>query len=111
MGDTTGGTTGNAMIMRFLRRLGGRGGDAEGGGEVAGSETYEGFEILARPMREGGQWRLAGSIRRPGDETGPSHDFVRADIMADREECVRMTLLKGRQLVDEQGERLLRARE
>lgn len=95
------------MILRFLRRRSG-GGDASGGpGEIAGRETYEGLEILARPVREGGQWRLAGTVRRPGDETGPQHDFVRADIMADRDECVRMSLLKGRQLIDERGEGLL----
>lgn len=94
------------MIMRFLRRGGGK--QPDGPGEIAARETYEGFEVLARPIREGGQWRLAGSIRRPDDETGPSYDFVRADIMADRDECVRMSLLKGRQLVDERGELLLR---
>lgn len=94
------------MILRFLRRRGG--GDEPGGpGEIAGRETYEGLEVLARPIREGDQWRLAGTVRRPGDETGPSHDFVRADTMADRDECVRMSLLKGRQLIDERGERLL----
>ena len=96
------------MIMRFFRRRGESGGDADGPGEVAGRETYQGFEILACPVREGGQWRLAGRIRRPGDEEGPRHDFVRADTMADRDDCVRMCLLKGRQLVDERGDRLLR---
>ena len=98
------------MILRFLR--GDRGKRTQGGpAEIADRETYQGFEVLARPIREEGQWRLAGSIRRPGDEDGPRHDFVRADTMADHDECVRMSLLKGRQLVDEQGERLLRSRE
>lgn len=93
------------MILRFLRR-GGSG--REGGpGEVAEREAYQGFVVLARPIREQGQWRLAGSICREGDEDGARHDFVRADVMADREECIRMSLLKGRQLVDEQGDRLL----
>lgn len=95
--------------MRFLRRGGGK--QPGGPGEIAGRETYEGFEVLARPIREGGQWRLAGSIRRPDDESGPSHDFVRADTMADHDECVRMSLMKGRQLVDERGDRLLRTEE
>jgi hypothetical protein len=94
------------MILRFLRRGGGR---REGRpAEVAERETYQGFVVLARPIREQGQWRLAGSICREGDEEGARHDFVRADTMADREECIRMSLLKGRQLVDEQGDRLLR---
>ena len=97
------------MIMRFLRRNRKGGGSDEA--EVAATEKYEGYEILARPIRDAGQWRLAGTIRRPGDESGPSHDYVRADTMADHDECVRMSLLKGRQLVDEQGERLLQGSE
>lgn len=96
------------MILRYLRRRrrGNRGAAAPG--EVAARETYQGLELLACPVREGGAWRVAGTVRRPGDEDGPRHDFVRADTMADRDEATRMALLKARQLVDEQGEGLLR---
>lgn len=96
------------MILRYLRRRrrgGGR--SAAVPGEVTEREIYQGLELLARPVREGGAWRVAGTIRRAGDEQGPGHDFVRADTMADRDEASRMSLLKARQLVDEQGEGLL----
>lgn len=95
------------MILRYLRRRrrGNRG--AATPGAVAARETYEGLELLACPVHEAGAWRVAGTIRRPGDEDGPRYDFVRADTMADRDEATRMSLLKARQLVDEQGEGLL----
>lgn len=95
------------MILRYLRRRRRGRGSAAGPGEVTEREVYQGLELLARPMREGGAWRVAGSIRRAGDDQGPSYDFVRADTMAERDEATRMSLLKARQLVDEQGERLL----
>jgi len=93
------------MILRFLRRhSGGRRGDTA---EAAAQERYAGYEIVARPLRSGGAWQVAGSIRRAGDDSGQSHDFVRADTLATRDEAAQMTLLKGRQLIDERGERLL----
>jgi len=98
------------MIWRLLR---GRSAHNDGDqlGSVAAREHYHGYELLARPMREGGQWRLAGTVCRPGDEdAGTGYDFVRADTMADEDECARMCLVKARQLVDEQGERLFASR-
>lgn len=95
------------MILRYLRRRRRASDSPAGPGEVAEREIYQGLELLARPVQEGGTWRVAGTIRRPGDEQGPGHDFVRADTMADRDEATRMSLLKARQLVDEQGEGLL----
>ena len=94
------------MVREFLRRLtGGRiGSDSN---EPAARETYEGLEVLARPISEGQAWRVAGRVQRVGDDEGPGHDFVRADTTADYEEAVRMSLLKARQLVDEKGERLI----
>ncbi len=94
------------MIWRLFR---GRSANDEGDrlGPIAAREHYNGYELLARPIREGGQWRLAGTVCRSGDEAaGTGYDFVRADTMADHDDCVRMCLVKGRQLVDEQGERL-----
>lgn len=96
------------MLRRLLERLGGGGERAAATpGEPAQQELYEGFELIARPVREGGVWRVAGSIRREGGSDGPSHDFVRADTMASHDEAVQMSLLKARQIVDEKGERLL----
>lgn len=92
------------MVRQFLRKLTGRGGD-DGPAE---RETYEGYEILAWPRREGSLWRVAGRIQRVGEDAGPGYDFVRADTVGQHDEAVNLSLVKGRQLVDEQGERLLR---
>lgn len=86
------------IIDRIRGLLGGRGPD-----EIAERETYEGFELQARPRREGGNWRVGGRICRPDDPDGPRHDFIRVDTMTSHEEAVRMSLIKARQIVDERG--------
>lgn len=95
------------MVFEFLRRLAGGQVD-DGSGAPAARETYEGLEVLAWPVAEGNVWRVAGRVQRIGNDEGPGHEFVRADTMAGHDEAVRMSLLKGRQLIDEQGERLLK---
>lgn len=96
------------MLSRLLGRLFGSGGEAAAHpGEAAEAEQYQGFDLVARPVQEGSAWRVAGSIRRAGDEEGPSHDFVRADTLQSHEEAVRMSLLKARQIVDERGDAVL----
>lgn len=92
------------MVLRFLRGLAGGAGKSD---ETAARETYEGLEILARPIAEGPVWRVAGRIQRIGDDDGAGHEFIRADTMASRDDAVRMSLTKAQQLIDEQGERLL----
>lgn len=94
----------------FEKLLGKRGkkeaGDATTPGEIAERERYGDLELLARPIREGNVWRIAGSVCRGEGDTAEQQDFIRADTTADHEEAVRMCLLKGRQLVDDRGESL-----
>jgi len=90
------------MLQRFLslfRSTAGRDEPAE----AAATERYEGFELQARPRREGSLWRVAGRIRRPDDTEGPYHDFIRVDTTNSRDEAVQLSLTKARQIVDERG--------
>ncbi len=92
----------------MLKKIfGGRRSNAASGplqpGETAAQERYEGYELLARPIREGNVWRVAGTVRSGEGESAEDQDFVRADTMADHDEAVQMSLLKARQLVDERG--------
>lgn len=93
------------MFRRILNALRGRG--AEGPAEIAEREQYQGYELQARPIREGGYWRVAGRICRSGDPDGPYHEFIRVDTIASHEEVVQLCLTKARQIVDERGERVI----
>ncbi len=94
--------------MSFLKKLFGLGGES-GGPEIAAGPTAEhkGFTIRATPYKEGGQYQLCGVIEKAApDGTMRSHRFVRADRFPDAQTAGEMALIKGRQIIDYEGERL-----
>jgi hypothetical protein len=91
--------------MSFLKRLFG---GSSGPGETASGKTLEhnGFLIRATPFKAEGQFQTAGVVTKEIDGVMKEHKFIRADRFASLEDATDMALRKGRQLVDEQGERL-----
>ena len=96
--------------MSFWTRLFGSGTPAETGPAKPTAEIeHGGFTIRAEPYRaEGGQFQTAGTVVKIVDGETREHRFVRADRFAGLEDATQFSLAKGRQLVDEQGERLFR---
>ncbi|WP_274628103.1 HlyU family transcriptional regulator [Arvimicrobium flavum] len=98
--------------MSFLKRLFGLGGDAsegEGastGGKVAKEVEHKGFVVRATPFKEGGQFQTCGTVSKEVGGVVKEHRFVRADRFAGLEDAVEVSIRKGIQLIDEQGERL-----
>ncbi len=93
--------------MSFLKRLFGGGGEPEKSEpKVAGEVEHKGFIIRATPFKEGGQYQTCGVVVREIDGAVKEHRFIRADRFASLDDAVSVALSKGRQLVDEQGERL-----
>ena len=92
--------------MSFLKKL--FGGGSDGGGEAAAAKTveYKGFIIEARPYKEGGQFQLAGVITKEIDGERKEHKFVRADRFAGQDEAAEFALSKGRQIIDERGDKV-----
>lgn len=90
--------------MSFLRKLFGGGADkgAEAPG-VDGEEEFEGYLITARLMRSGGEYQIAGTIEKEIGGERKVHEFVRADKFTNKDDCVAVTLSKGRQIIREQG--------
>ncbi|AUX76348.1 HlyU family transcriptional regulator [Sinorhizobium fredii] len=67
------------------------------------TETYADCLIRATPMREGAQFRLAGSIEKTMPEGGTKvRNFIRADLFTSEQDAIDSALRKGRQIVDEQ---------
>lgn len=63
-------------------------------------ERYEGFLIHPEPVSEGGRWRVAARIEKDGRE----HRMIRADSFENEDTAVEAAILKGKRLIDEQGE-------
>ncbi len=95
--------------MSFWKSLFG-GGDgtpaAAAGPKTAKSVEHNGFRIEAQPYPEGGQFQLAGTISKEIDGVRREHRYVRADRFASMEDAADYAILKGRQIVDQQGERI-----
>ena len=67
---------------------------------------HQGYTILATPYAEAGQFQVAGTISRTVDGVVREHKFVRADRFATRDEAAEFALMKGRQIIDQQGDRI-----
>lgn len=85
-----------------------------GGGKSEGKSTvdtadpieYNGFTIIAAPLKEGGQFKTAGSISRQIDGEMKSVQFIRADNHSDMASAVTHAQGKARQIIDEQGDKV-----
>ncbi len=95
--------------MSFLKSLfgfGGGGTGEKGAASIAKETEHAGFHIAAMPYREQGQFQVAGVISKVVDGEKKEHRFVRADRFASLEEAADFALLKGRQIIDQQGARI-----
>lgn len=93
--------------MSFLKSLfGGKSSGPAGASAPTKSAEHKGFSIEARPFKEGGQFQLCGVIAKTVDGTLKEHRFVRADRFSDLDEAAEITLNKGRQIIDERGDKV-----
>ena len=95
--------------MSFLKRLFGGGGgsdDAAGGGPPAKQIEHKGFTIAATPYKSDGQYQTCGVVSKEIDGVLKEHRFVRADRFASLDDAVDVSLRKGQQIIDEQGEKI-----
>ena len=97
--------------MSFLKSLLAKlGGGAGGEAQPAASKEIEhaGFTIRATPYKEEGQYQLCGVIEKEVDGEMKSHRFIRAERFPGLDDAVEMTFAKGRQIVDQNGERVFK---
>ena len=93
--------------MSFWKKLFGGSSDASPGPAKAIREAeHNGFRIQAMPYAEAGQFQVAGVISKEVDGTSRQHRFVRADRFGSIDEAADFAIMKGRQIVDQQGERI-----
>ena len=82
-----------------------------GGGAAAtpaiDPEDYKGFTIEAEPIEEDGKFRTAGYISGDLDGDIRRVRFIRADQSSSMQAAIEHSFAKGRQIIDEQGARLL----
>ena len=92
--------------MSWLSKLFGRA-ETEAGAQPEAAEVYKDLRIVPEPIREGQVWRIAARISGEVDGTLRTHHMIRADTLTTREEAASASLAKARQMIDEQGMRVL----
>lgn len=94
--------------MSFLKRLFGLGGGdgTPAAPAVAKEVEHKGFTIRATPFKEGGQFQTAGTVSKEIGGEMKEHRFIRADRFPSLDQAADHALVKGRQIIDEQGERI-----
>ncbi len=91
--------------MSFLKKLfGGKSGEAS----ASAPEMHEGYIIQPAPMADGGQFRLRAEIRKEVDGEMKTHTLIRADVFPSADQAVEASVLKAKQVIKEQGERMFR---
>ena len=97
--------------MSFWKSLFG-GGKAEATQAPAapvGQIEHEGYLIEAKPYLAGSQYQVAGTISKMVGGERKVHDFVRADLCGTIEDAAEMSLRKGKQMVEQAGDRIFGA--
>ena len=69
---------------------------------------YEGYFIRPAPKTQGGQFLTAGIISKQFPDGLKEQSFIRADTHASRDDACAHSIVKARQIIDEQGDSLFR---
>jgi hypothetical protein len=91
-------------IFKFL--LGGAAGNAQA--QTQEAVEYKGMSIEAAPIYEDDKYRTAGFISGEVDGEVKRIRFIRADQHGDMNAAVDHAIAKARQIIDEQGQALLK---
>lgn len=97
------------MLGGLIRKLfgGGTGETAETDGKPLG-QAVEHKDCMIQPiaMKKGGQFLTAGIITKAFPDGPREHRFIRADTHGSADQAGEFAVTKGRQIIDEQGDRL-----
>jgi hypothetical protein len=99
-------------MVSILKSLWARLAGAGGGGAPAeeprlDAVEYKGYRIRPAPYAATGGYQTCGIIEKDASE-GPAkeHRFVRAETHPSRDEAAAFAIAKGKQIIDQQGERM-----
>ncbi|MBO9629579.1 MAG: transcriptional activator HlyU [Shinella sp.] len=91
-------------MASFFSKLFGRGGDTATPPKLAEeTEAYNDLTLVAAPIPEGGQYRLAGRIEKRDGDRVLTRSFIRADLFSSRDDTVASTFRKAKQIADQHG--------
>ena len=75
-------------------------------GAAAAEVEYKGYLIRPTPYKNNGQYQTSGTIRKETPEGVKEHKFIRADTYASVDDANAFAIMKAKQLIDQQGDRM-----
>ncbi|MEM7255874.1 MAG: HlyU family transcriptional regulator [Pseudomonadota bacterium] len=95
------------LMIKLLKKMFGGSGDSAAATPAAEAVEYKQFSIQPAPIKEGGQYRTAGTIIFNQDGEARQSKFIRADNHSTLEAATEHAVTKAKQIIDERGESLL----
>ena len=95
-----------SILKDLWNRLAGGGGAANREEPAAEALEYKGFRIRPAPYSARGGYQTAGIIEKDFEAGMKEHRFVRAETHPSKDDASAFAIAKGRQIIDEQGERI-----
>jgi len=89
----------------WARMTSGRGA-SESDESNAPATEYQGYRIRPTPYLAEGQYQTAGIIEKNFPDGPKQHRFIRADTHQNRDDAVAFAILKAKQIIDLQGDRM-----
>ena len=98
------------ILGGLFRKLTGAGGTTdESVPQVQGEAVeYNGYQIYFTPKKSGAQWLTAGLIVKETPEGRREQAFIRAETHPGQDSARDFAMIKARQIIDEQGDRLFK---
>lgn len=94
-------------LKGLFARLTGSGGPAREEPAAEGI-PYKDYVIRPAPFADGGQYQTAGIIEKEIDGIRREQRFVRAEKHLGKTDAADFAVMKAKQIIDEQGDRLFR---
>lgn len=95
----------------FGKLFGGGGKEATPGEAAPGEATeYNGYRIRPAAFKADGQFQTAGVIEKDFADGMKTHRFIRAEKHGSAEEAANFSISKGRQIIDQLGDRIFEAK-
>jgi hypothetical protein len=95
-----------SILKAMWRRLAGGGAGAPAEAPPREAVEYKGYRIRPAPYAAASGFQTAGVIEKDFPEGPKEHRFIRAETHPTADEAASFALAKGKQIVDQQGERL-----
>ena len=96
-----------SRLTGFLRGLIGSGASGEGPQDAGATVDYKGYTIRPASRRQGAQWLTVGVISKAFDGGDiKEHHFIRADTYGSKQDADDCSVLKAKQIIDEQGDKM-----